>query len=250
MASFAVFSPHLDDAVLGCADHIGAWLGQGHHVTVVNVFTAFENGGTVSPYMRPFMAAVGCAGPSDYARCREAEDREALARLGVESVRLGLIDAGFRGGPGRPDYQGLRDLCRERLGPLEHAVLTEAMRAFSELAAFDHVVVPLGVGGHVDHLIVRAAADALWPRRAGRIDYVEFPYGLAPWKWNIDTLGRLFRSRPSMRWISPQKRSLLDCYASQTPLLFKRRPYYPEILLYRSCAGGDAERINKPIPKI
>ncbi|MGS0754986.1 hypothetical protein ACVBEH_09905 [Roseateles sp. GG27B] len=94
------------------------------------------------------------------------------------------------------------------------------------------VVAPLGIGGHVDHLIARKACEqvfgaASWPitrtcptpeRRGGG---EQRSAGRRP-------------CRANWRWISPRKQQVLRAYASEMPLLFKSAPKFAELLLLPS----------------
>jgi LmbE family N-acetylglucosaminyl deacetylase len=98
------------------------------------------------------------------------------------------------------------------------------------LGEFSVVLIPLGVGGHVDHLIVRQAALRAFPDRVVR-SYAEFPYARNPMKWTRKQMRGLLSTRVSVKWISRQKRAVLECYRSQMRDLFSGRPFYPEIVL-------------------
>src|SRR5436189_2412419 len=101
--SIIVLSPHLDDAVFSCADHIKGWLEQGDKVSVWTVFTAFSDG-IDTPIARRQMELAGAATAAELEETRAREDETALAKLGVAGCRLGFMDAAFRTDAGRPLY--------------------------------------------------------------------------------------------------------------------------------------------------
>lgn len=143
-----VVSPHLDDAVLS----VPAWIASRAAREAVIVLTVCSEGDAVY---------VG----------RRAEDRAALALLGATPLHLGLLDAPFRRGVPR-SFRGLI------LGELadddaDAAAVTDALVARVTALAPDEVVLPLGVGEHIDHRIVHAAHAAL-PGRVGF--YADRPY--------------------------------------------------------------------------
>ena len=42
--NFLILSPHLDDAVLNCCNHILSWKKTGYKILVLNIFTKFGKG--------------------------------------------------------------------------------------------------------------------------------------------------------------------------------------------------------------
>lgn len=141
-----VVSPHLDDAVLSCAGAIYAHARRGRRVVVATVFSEGR----------------------DAAR-RQDEDRAAVASLGAEPLHLGMLDA--------PERLGVARTHRALVG---EAAVTEAdvsaVRAAIEATIArvqaTSILVPLGVGDHVDHRVVHAAMRG----RAGVLVYEDRPY--------------------------------------------------------------------------
>jgi LmbE family N-acetylglucosaminyl deacetylase len=89
---------------------------------------------------------------------RVAEDRRALAHLGIEPRNLGFLDAQYRDGT-----------------PLAAAELEAALEGF--VAAAEAVHAPAGLGDHADHVAVREAALALAARSGAPVFlYAEQPY--------------------------------------------------------------------------
>jgi hypothetical protein len=144
---------------------------------------------------------------------RRAEDRRVLDGLGAAHAHLGYTDALFRrrqaGTPlaryaGRlfpelvhryPTYRF--DIAKGRIARGDRTVidtLTAAVADRIRQSGARWVFCPLGVGRHVDHLIVRAVGER-FPDRV--IYYADFPYNqsaapdpafltrhrLAPWSW-------------------------------------------------------------------
>jgi len=112
---------------------------------------------------------------ADAVAVRREEDRVALRRLGANVLHLDLPDCVYRRHPqnGEPLYA----LPETIFGPLHPAeeVLVEQLRVrlASALPTDAVLVCPLGLGGHVDHRLTRAAAEALGrPLRY----YADYPY--------------------------------------------------------------------------
>ena len=242
-AAPAVFlSPHLDDAVLSC----GALI---HHlaprvsVTVATVFTTAD----AWPHTmaaRSFLRC--CAFPDAPAlfRARRAEDVAVLRELAADHVHLGFADALFRRrrtamtnrlGRVLPElahrYPTYRfDIARGRVARGDRPMIAEVVQAAGTLLERTGAGVlfcPLGVGRHVDHVIVRAVGD----RFADRVVYYsDFPYNqsaavdpafiarhrLVPWSWEQGIAG---------------KARLIRGYRTQAEAMFPglRIPVAPEI---------------------
>lgn len=141
--ALTVISPHHDDAALSLGGTIAALQGSSLSVRVINCFTrsGFAHGHT---------------GHSEEAvsRLRGEEDRAFATAVGLSHavVNLGLRDAALR----HPD--GLRAIFRGASRP-EHPADVEALAAaIRQLAMPQAIAAPLGLGGHLDHLVARDAA--------------------------------------------------------------------------------------------
>ncbi|MFD6156402.1 PIG-L deacetylase family protein [Nocardia sp. NPDC060256] len=141
-----VLSPHFDDAALAVGGLIAQAVRAGLPVEVVTVFT---DGPPVSVEGRRRRAFA------DYV-VRQAEDDRALMVWAIPGRRLGFRERLFR----EPPPSGPLPLFRSpgRLEDLRHIAEIEAVIA--ELLTRPDVLVfaPLGIGNHVDHVTVAAAA--------------------------------------------------------------------------------------------
>ncbi|MEU6684723.1 PIG-L family deacetylase [Streptomyces sp. NPDC046832] len=245
-----VLSPHLDDAVLSC----GALMAFAAGRTSVRVATFFTEAGA-PPYTfsgRHYLRLSGRSDAEFLYRERRAEDEEVLRRLGVEGMHLGLTDGLFRRKPTLPGRhrQWLRRALPERshvyptyrlhvatgrISRYDSGTLDRARAVLETLASTPWTVLlaPSGVGRHVDHVLVRTAAE-LSPHRV--VYYSDFPYnqqhrldprfvernGLAGMEWSRGLAG---------------KAALVRGYRSQADALFPggRIPEVPEVYL---LAGG------------
>ena len=141
-----VVSPHLDDAVLSCAGAIYAHARRGRRVVVATVFSEGR----------------------DAAR-RQDEDRAAVASLGAEPLHLGLLDAPERLGIART-HRAL--VWEAAILEADVSAVHGAIEATIERVQATCILVPLGVGDHVDHRVVHAAMRD----RAGVVVYEDRPY--------------------------------------------------------------------------
>jgi LmbE family N-acetylglucosaminyl deacetylase len=163
-----VISPHLDDAVLSIGGSIAAWTRSGTRVVIASVYTAGPPLEELAPSVRKF---------ADYAT-RRAEDDAACAVVGAEVRRLDQIERAFR----RPYLTGWSFFTTpdDRAGFGTLARVTEALEPLAALAP-DHVLVPLGIGNHVDHVEAMLAATD-WAEAHGwlpRVRFYEDFYALA-----------------------------------------------------------------------
>lgn len=216
----AVVSPHRNDAGFSLGLTIEAWLRLGHAVEVVNVFTRTEH----APY-----SDADSLHPNDRASfasaVRKRED-EAWVKLyaGLPGRgRLTLTDAGLKDAP-------LRLHCAEdevlRREPVLSDKVMQKVKRTMEQARAAAVVLPLGVGHHVDHLTAQLAA---LPPDAGNVPlafYEDLPY--AAQGGDVDAAlqaSALAAGVPLQSWFAEEarpvdaavarKRKLALCYDSQ-----------------------------------
>lgn len=155
-----IVSPHLDDAVLSVGGSIAAWTASGARVVIASVYTTGPALADIAPSMRKW---------ADY-DTRRAEDAEACAVVGAEVRRLDQVERAFR----KPYLKGWSFFATpaQRAGFLTLANVTTALEPLAELAP-DRILVPLGIGNHVDHVETLIAATD-WAVARGWLDRVWF----------------------------------------------------------------------------
>ncbi len=175
-------SPHLDDAILSCGAQIYRRTAAGKAVLVVTVGAGDEPPGEPSDLARTLHRAwkldrparSGEEGAGVVAR-RRREDLAACARVGADALHWDLLECIYRRdrATGEPLYGSIADIFGPIVPSDRPAILAVADR-MADLPEHRELVVPLGVGGHVDHRIVRAAAE----QRFGSdlLYYEEYPY--------------------------------------------------------------------------
>lgn len=219
-----VLSPHLDDAALSCGGTIFRTARAGGRVRVVTAFAGDEPPEPPSQLVRDLLRWWRLPAGEAMAT-RRHEDGEALAALGAELEHWALPEAPYRleaaGGP--PRYGTLEALFAEvDLGSREAELLADLAARLRRLPAAARVLVPLGVGGHVDHRLLRLAAESALP--APLEYYEEYPY--AQWRWSA--VARL--TRPRRAWTAESEAldgdaltarcRAVACYRSQIAGLF------------------------------
>ncbi|MXO86530.1 PIG-L family deacetylase [Altererythrobacter aurantiacus] len=168
MTRVLAISPHLDDAVFSAGGCLYCHSEAGDAVAVATCFT----GNTAEP--RGFALACqldkGLGPEIDYMALRRAEDQAACAILNVKAIHLDFLEAPHRG------YESAEALFDGRL--LTDDVVMPLVKELAALVASyrpDLVYGPIGIGGHVDHLVVREALEAISTNQT-LILWEDYPY--------------------------------------------------------------------------
>ncbi|MDB4961166.1 MAG: LmbE family protein [Myxococcales bacterium] len=163
-----VVSPHLDDAALSIGGSIAAWIAGGHRVVIASLYTTGPPLDELAPSMRRF---------ADY-QTRRAEDDQACAALGAEVRRLDQVERAFR----RPYLANWSFFSTpdDRSGFTTLEAVTRALDPLAALAPA-RILVPLGIGNHVDHVEAMIAATDWAHARGwlGRVAFYEDFYALS-----------------------------------------------------------------------
>lgn len=219
-------SAHLDDAVLSCGATIRRLADEGHRVPVITVFTGQPDAPRLPLLGRAFHEACNL-GP-DAMGTRRDEDREACAVLGAAPVHLPFYEclyrAGDDGGPVYREEESIYGMTAAADDGLAQEV-GAALRALTWWTSAERVAVPLGVGRHVDHQLVRLAAEwaALGSPAKPLLYYEDQPY--ASWGrdggWEEDLIGQLVaETRGAHRPHWEAKIEAITCYRSQVEMLW------------------------------
>lgn len=170
-------SPHFDDSVLSCGGLIWEQVQAGKQVEVWTVCAGDPPvGADISPFAQQ-LHERWAAGPQAVT-ARRQEDEAAVRRLGAVSRHWDLPDCIYRRLPdgswlvnGEDDlWQPLPALAEDDLRRLVEWLL-------AGLRPGDNLVSPLTLGNHVDHQLVRAAAErAAQPAGAKLHYYPDYPY--------------------------------------------------------------------------
>lgn len=186
-------APHLDDVALSCGGQIYQATQAGQEVQIVTVMAGDppeSSGGasntphSTSAYIEELHARWHLG--RDAAAARRREDVAACAILGATPRHLSVPDCIYRGGEAGYYYQSDAQIFGA-IDPRELHLVDTLAAAFRQLPQADRIVAPLGIGHHVDHLLVRAAAEQTWgqtweqTKRARHLTYYEdYPYAEKP----------------------------------------------------------------------
>jgi LmbE family N-acetylglucosaminyl deacetylase len=251
-----VLSPHLDDAALSCGAMLIHACGRAP-VTVATLFTEAPP----PPYTlsaRRYLRQVGAPDAQTLYGQRRNEDRAALEPLGITCLHLGLTEAQFRLRPRRrahprwarllPELAHLYPVYRlqivsGRVAPDDAVTMRLVREHVIRLAGRGLVLAPLGVGGHVDHVLVRTAAAY---SGAPVVYYSDFPYNL---RHRADPGFLQRHGLVEMSWSGHlrAKAALIGDYRTQAHALFPggQIPLVPESFFFPAITGGVAPRARR-----
>jgi len=164
-------SPHLDDVAASCSGRIFKQIEQGESVLVVTIFTAAAAHG--SPGFSNALKSI-----LNY-KYRREEDRTAMQRMGVDYLWLEHPEILFRNHKSWMRYwphfratPGNKVLCDK---------LTRQLQKICRQTNCTDLILPLGVGQHMDHQILFQAGIALFHdknRLYHIVFFEEIPYAL------------------------------------------------------------------------
>jgi len=153
-------SPHLDDAVLSAGGLIREQTQAGIPVEIWTVMCGFPPERDLSLFAQANHRLWGFGSAGEAMQARRAEDQAATSRLGAKSVHFGFLDAIYRRGRDGA-WLYAEEVCVPAQ-PADEELLAQIAQAISlRLLPQDAVVCQLAIGGHVDHRIVRKAAERL-----------------------------------------------------------------------------------------
>jgi LmbE family N-acetylglucosaminyl deacetylase len=214
---YIYLSPHLDDAVLSAGGLIHDQTKAGIPVEIWTFMCGFPNEAELTDFAKSLHQQWGTSSAEQTVRIRRAEDKKAASTVGAKIRHFDFLDCIYRRGV---DGQALYHDIFVPPNPAEKdlpAQIAQTMIAW--LKPDDVAVCQLAVGGHVDHTIVRKAAELL--NRPMQYD-ADIPYLLnTPQDLNLKAAG--LRESPQAVTETGLKFWLeaIEKYASQINMLFK-----------------------------
>lgn len=218
--SHVIISPHFDDGVFSCGGLAHQLVTRGHNVTIMTMMGGLFTGDLPATPILSDLHHRWEAG-SDPLRARQLEDEDAARSLGVDLMHVPLPDCVYRVAGDLALYPTEASL----FGAAHPADPAPRLLTGIQIPGLDTaatVYLPLGVGHHVDHQIVRdwgmtQVRDL--PDKAVVRFYVEFPYSkedrsteaaLADMAWRLEAAD-VTLAEADMR----AKIRAIACYQSQ-----------------------------------
>jgi LmbE family N-acetylglucosaminyl deacetylase len=166
-------SPHFDDVALSCGGLVWEQARGGSQVEIWTVCAGEIPAGELSPFASQLHARWG-TGSATVAQ-REAEDRAACAILGAGILCFDIPDAIYRKSreTGEYLYAGEEAIFGTLERGEEDTIARLAAQFLEKLSAGAQLVCPLALGDHVDHQLVREAAERT---RLSLRYYADYPY--------------------------------------------------------------------------
>ncbi len=229
-------SPHLDDAVLSCGGLIWEQARAGQRVEIWTLFAGTTRLEPRSAFARDLHAQWGFASAREAVQKRRREDRAAARRVGARARYFDFLDCIYR-----LDARGQHLYAKDVFVPPhpdEGALPARMAKAIAPCLQPDDVLVsPLTIGGHVDHVLARAAVE-----RLGRPlwYYADIPYLLDhPESLPDATAGMEETLFPVSEAGLRAWQGGISAYASQIAMLFNEEARMREkIRRYWSRHGG------------
>jgi LmbE family N-acetylglucosaminyl deacetylase len=179
-------SPHLDDAALSCGGRIHQERQIGLPVLVVNVMAGdapVEANSMPTPILADLHTRWELETDPNPVAARRSEDQDAMTVLNADALNWEWPECVYRRSPHTGEFlYPSEESLWGTLHSAEHGLPAQLARQMEglPLAPGGRVYVPLTVGDHVDHHIVRQAAE-IWGVPYGEIIYYEeYPYAEHP----------------------------------------------------------------------
>lgn len=214
---YVYLSPHLDDAVLSAGGLIYDQTQAGMPVEIWTFMAGYPDEAELTDFARMLHRAWGTGSARQTVELRRREDEKAAAAVGARVVHFDFYDCIYRRGE---DGQALYTDIFVPPCEADAQLVEQVARTISAALRPDDVAVcQLAVGSHVDHVIVRQAAETL-----GRplIYDADIPYLLNfPGQLDPKTDGM---AEPSVQVVSKAGLEAwlagISAYASQIGMLF------------------------------
>lgn len=169
------FSPHFDDAVLSCGNLLHYLASKNKYVEVMTIFTKASQA-YPTPQSTKFTKMCGYDNPIKLFRDRKTEDIDSLSYLNVNYKHLNFVDAAWRVGQNdQAIYKSSKTQFEGKISTKDQDLLDQVLTTLSKIKKGKKTVFfgPLGIGGHVDHIITR---DVLLEIDRETFFWADFPY--------------------------------------------------------------------------
>lgn len=239
-------SPHFDDAVLSAGALMMDLSGK-TQVTVINVFTKPGQNNTLSA--KSFIKQCGSETGKNLFVAREKEDKKVLSEMNIKVVNLGLLDALWRTKGGKvygflgkivPEFAHIYPTYRWHVkkGKISTYDRDTTRKLTKELLRIikpgDFIFCPIGIGGHVDHLLVKKVCEQSFENL---IFWSDYPYNIRQDKRDL-SINKTEMASLLYRKDIAVKKNLVKGYKTQYNALFSDTKFrlVPEKFYYKKYA--------------
>src|SRR6202142_1672527 len=214
---YIYFSPHLDDAILSAGGLISDQTKAGIPVEIWTFMAGAPDDEQLTDFAQLMHKTWGTTTAKQTIQIRREEDRQAALRVGAKAVHFDFLDCIYRRGKKGEALYGPEVLITPHTEDSDlPAQIAQTMVAW--LRPDDVVVSQLAIGGHVDHILVRKAAEML--KRQLVFD-MDIPYLL---NHPDDLKPKTARMKDSLQPVSDAGMAIwlaaIEDYASQLGSLF------------------------------
>ncbi|MGA2503724.1 MAG: PIG-L family deacetylase [Anaerolineales bacterium] len=211
-------SPHFDDAVLSCGGLIWEQTQKRFPVEIWTICAGDAPPGRLSSQAVACHTQWGIKSAREVVAARRQENQEAARRVGAETVDFSISDCIYRRSPaGEVLYP--EDVFIP-INPIEKSLSVDIAAALaSEMQPGDAIVSPLAIGGHLDHVLTRLAAERL---NCKLWYYADIPYLLQ----HLEKLAPATKGLRGIRYLVSTEglgvwQKGIAAYATQIRMLFK-----------------------------
>ena len=170
--SWIFISPHFDDVVLSCGALVWELTHQNNAVEIWTIMGGYPPDEIFSPFADMMHQAWGLTGRT-VVNMRREEDQAACAVLGAQHRHWHWPDVIYRRDPQTGAYAVNNNTELFGSAPNNELVKTVADALAEALPVDALIVLPIGLGGHVDHKTVVQAGQLLVGKKHY---YADYPY--------------------------------------------------------------------------
>lgn len=227
---YLIVVPHPNDAVASLGQHIINWRRLGKTVKIITVFNEYGTEELTSENAWDYLLKSGFKNVKEFAAARHLDDLRVMKELGVEFEYLNYVDASFRRFSNTTVYLTVQALMSGRPSTFDSGLPSKIYNDLSDISA-KTILFPYGVGGHVDHAILRKVGDKLKKDKLNIMFYLESPY---LWR-HLNYLKfsfQILRAKSYLNQID-DKMKILRNYPKQYQILENSHEKFPEVIVER-----------------
>jgi LmbE family N-acetylglucosaminyl deacetylase len=174
--TFVFISPHLDDVIFSCGEFISKLSKEKKDILVITVFSG-KPIRKVSNLAKNFHNLWGLN--SKAVEIRKIEDENAMKLFGIKYYYIDEMECIYRfDNNSNYIYFNVEDITSNKYKIENNTIERIKNRLYERLNTLDigNIFVPLGIGRHVDHIIVRKCVEEIFKNNSSIYYYEDIPY--------------------------------------------------------------------------